>query len=58
MTLLFYTPFYLIIVDDNCLIGETRLSALISDLVPLLLMRHATSLVVVLLCLLSTKSLA
>ena len=54
----FFATFYLIIVEYHCLIRESRLSVLIPHLVTLYLLKHTTSLVMVLLCLLLTNALA
>ena len=56
-TLLFNAKLYLIIGEYHHMIREARLLALISCLAPLCQTRYATSLVMVILCLLSTKSL-
>ena len=57
-SLLFHNNFYCIIGEYHHMIREARISALIPHLVPLSMSRHATSLVVVILCLLSKNSLA
>ena len=57
-TMLFRAKFNLIIGEYNRMIREARLLVLISHMVPLSISRHAIILVVVLVCILSTDSLA